>query len=211
MSGNDRDIDVSRDSIDQIKIRVDLERMLKDDGVIYQCDEEGRIITCYAETNGILSVLRYSFLLLSSSRMFIRATFPCRFNFNDKQLRKRIMKFVTFANFGMVKGAFEISREGDISFRDYIEAQRGILDIRFIRQSADFIQRECARYFPGITRVILEGSKPENEVKRCQKDDPYPFGLRYNVDKAPVVKHVDDIPMIAPSEEEIKSCLPFVT
>ena len=99
------------------------------------------------------------------------AVSPLSADTRDPEQMQKMAEFICRANYGMIRGNFEMDfHDGEVRFKYYVDCRESMPSKEMIGDSILFSVSVVSRYGEGILQILFNNMSAEDAIKLCEGD-----------------------------------------
>ena len=148
------------------KIANSIKCFLEEENWHFLFDEQRGFFRLSLSLDGKIKRINYH-VYVSKTDYVVYAISPIGIEETDEEMKIKMADFICHVNCGMHNGNFELDRDGEISFKSYVDCEGTMPTNEIIRNSIYCPAAMFERYGTGLSDIIFKNSTSIEALKRC--------------------------------------------
>ncbi|MCR4887589.1 MAG: YbjN domain-containing protein [Ruminococcus sp.] len=150
------------------KIANAIHNFLKEDDWHFSFDEQKGSFRFGLSLKGKLRNVKYS-VHVREDDYSVYVTSPLSADADDKDMIARMSEFICRANYGLIRGSFELDVcDGEIQFKFYVPCNGSMPSDKTIGESIYIPSQMFKKYGEGIVNIIFRDTSAEEAIMKCE-------------------------------------------
>lgn len=145
-----------------------IQNFLEQDDWRYSFMEENGLFRFTLSLRGKMKKINYV-IDVKENLYIVYATAPFGAEVENVEETAELVKFLTMANYGLIRGNFEFDyRDGEIRFKIATDCENMALSDEVIKSSVYVPGMMFERYGDGISGILFGGMRAEDAIRHCE-------------------------------------------